>query len=296
MGMKPGFSIVGAGRVGRALGRSLRERGWRVNCVVTRSQRTACAAVRAIGGGTACDGFDSRMLDSQLVLITTPDSALSTVAAELAAERAGGKEWRGRIVLHTSGALDRTVLAPLQTLGAATGSIHPMQTFSGRHTPPLQGVLFGIEGDLRALRMARRIVKELGGSAAVIPAGRKVEYHAAAVMVAGLGMGLLEAAIQVLMSAGFTRQRAMKSLWKLLRQMLSDAERLGTRKAWAGPLVRGDFATIAAHGRALRKYPPEFRQAYEAVTRVAARTLHAQPERVMRELNAALSPRPGGLR
>jgi predicted short-subunit dehydrogenase-like oxidoreductase (DUF2520 family) len=78
--------------------------------------------------------------------------------------------------------------------------------------------------------------------------------------------------------------------------MLSDAERLGTRKAWAGPLVRGDFATIAAHGRALRKYPPEFRQAYEAVARVAVRTLHAQPDRVMRELNAALSPRPGGLR
>jgi hypothetical protein len=53
---------------------------------------------------------------------------------------------------------------------------------------------------------------------------------------------------------------------------------------------------MAAHGRALRKHPPEFRQAYEAVARVAVRTLHAQPERVMRELNAALSPKPGGLR
>jgi predicted short-subunit dehydrogenase-like oxidoreductase (DUF2520 family) len=295
--MKPSFSIIGAGRLGRALGRSLRERGWRVNCVVTRSQRTARAAVHAIGGGIACGEFNPRLLDSPLVLISTPDNALSAVAAELAhiKDTPDGKKQRGRIVLHTSGALDRSVLAPLQKLGAATGSIHPMQTFSGRHVPPLQGVLFGIEGDPRALQMARRIVKELGGSAAVIPAGRKVEYHAAAVMVAGLGMGLLEAAIRVLMSAGFTRQRAMQSLWKLLRQMLSDAERLGTRKAWAGPLVRGDYATMAAHWRALRRYPAELRQAYEALARVAVRTLHAQPERVMRELNAALSPRPGGL-
>jgi predicted short-subunit dehydrogenase-like oxidoreductase (DUF2520 family) len=296
--MKPDFSIMGAGRVGRALGRSLRERGWRVNCVVTRSQRTARAAVRAIGGGVACGAFTPRLLDSQLVLITTPDNALPAVVAELARVNGqpGGEQWRGRIVLHTSGALDRSVLAPLRALGAATGSIHPMQTFSGRDVPPLQGVLFGIDGDSRALRMARRIVKDLRGSAAVIPAGRKVAYHAAAVMVAGLGMGLLESAIGVLMSAGFTRQRAMRSLLKLLRQTLSDAERVGTRKAWAGPLVRGDFATIAAHGRALRKYPREIRETYVALSRVAARTLHAQPERVMRELNVALSKKPGGLR
>jgi predicted short-subunit dehydrogenase-like oxidoreductase (DUF2520 family) len=296
--MRPSFSIVGAGRVGRALGRSLRERGWRVNCVVTRSQRTARAAVRAIGGGVACGTFTPDLLASRVVLITTPDGALSTVAADLAAKvaKGGAKRLRGHVFLHTSGALDHSVLAPLHALGAATGSIHPMQTFSGRDVPPLQGVLFGIEGDSRSLAMARRIAKELGGIASVIPAGRKVAYHAAAVMVAGLGMGLLESAIQVLMSAGFTRQRAMRSLLKLLRQMLSDAERLGTRKAWAGPLVRGDFATIAAHGRALRTYPPEIRRAYEALSRVAARTLHAQPQRVMRELNAALSTRPGGLR
>jgi predicted short-subunit dehydrogenase-like oxidoreductase (DUF2520 family) len=287
MGMKTGFSIVGAGRVGRALGRSLRDRGWRVNCVMARSEKKARTAVRAINGGIACSGFDSRLLDSQLVLITTPDGALSIVAEELA--RAGGKRWRGRIVLHTSGALDRGVLAPLHRLGAATGSMHPMQTFSGRRVPPLSGVLFGIEGDTRALAMARRIVKDLGGTAAVIPNGRKAAYHAAAVLVAGLGMGLVESAIRVLMSVGFTRQRAMQSLWKLLRQVLSDAERLGTRKAWVGPLVRGDFGTIAAHHRALRRYPPEFRQLYEALARVAVRTLHAQPERVMRELNAALS-------
>jgi len=296
--MKPTFSIVGAGRVGRALGHSLREHGWQVNCVITRSQRTARAAVRVIGDGIACSTLAPELLDSQVVFITTPDGALSSVAAELAARltRRGGKSWRGRIVLHTSGALDRSVLAPLQKMGAATGSIHPMQSFSSGSVPPLQGVLFGIEGDRRAVAMARRIARDLGGIAAVIPAGRKVAYHTAAVMVAALGMGLLESAIQVLTSAGFTRQLAMQSLLKLMRQMLSDAERKGTRKAWTGPLARGDFATIAAHGRALRKHPREIRAAYEALSRVTVKTLGTHPERGMRELNAALSTRPGGLR
>ena len=48
-----GISIIGGGRLGRSLGRSLRERGWKIHSVVTRSQATARRAVRSIGGGHA---------------------------------------------------------------------------------------------------------------------------------------------------------------------------------------------------------------------------------------------------
>src|SRR5277367_6040545 len=47
------LSIVGAGRLGRTLGKRLREQGWRIGAVVTRSAKTSRAAVRAIGSGTA---------------------------------------------------------------------------------------------------------------------------------------------------------------------------------------------------------------------------------------------------
>jgi predicted short-subunit dehydrogenase-like oxidoreductase (DUF2520 family) len=198
--------------------------------------------------------------------------------------------WTGKVVLHTSGALDHRVLEPIQKRGAATGSMHPMQTFGGS-APNLRGVLFGIEGDPPARRMAQRIARDLGGIPIVVPAGRKAAYHAAAVMVAGLGMGLLESAVVVLMSAGFTRQRAMRSLWMLLRQMLDDAERIGTRRAWAGPLVREDFGVIAMHCRALRAFPAEFQELYVALARVAGRTLKANPAPFMRKLNAALAAR-----
>ena len=51
--MKSGISIIGAGRVGRALGPRLREQGWKIHAVVTRSEATARRAVRSIGGGSA---------------------------------------------------------------------------------------------------------------------------------------------------------------------------------------------------------------------------------------------------
>jgi predicted short-subunit dehydrogenase-like oxidoreductase (DUF2520 family) len=46
--------------------------------------------------------------------------------------------WRGLIVLHTSGALDSTVLSWLKSRGAAVGSMHLLRSFSGVGTPPLE--------------------------------------------------------------------------------------------------------------------------------------------------------------
>jgi len=115
-----------------------RELGWRVDVVTTRSVPTARAAVRIIGAGNPSDRLTRQVLASDVVLIAVPDSAVAGVAFELA--QLGGSEWNGKVVLHTSGALDSSALLALADLGAATGSIHPMQTFSGQGTPNLAGV------------------------------------------------------------------------------------------------------------------------------------------------------------
>jgi len=43
--------------------------------------------------------------------------------------------------------------------GAAVGSMHPLQSFSGVAIPPLEGKVFAIEGDPPAIRLARQIVR-----------------------------------------------------------------------------------------------------------------------------------------
>src|SRR5580698_2060959 len=136
------LAIVGAGRVGRALGRRLRELGWKIGAVVTRNESSARRAVRFIGAGTACVGMSRRILASTCILIATPDGAIEEVANELA--RIGGEELQGRVVLHTSGALDSSVLNAVRACGAAAGSMHPLQTFSGVTIPPLEGKIFAI--------------------------------------------------------------------------------------------------------------------------------------------------------
>jgi predicted short-subunit dehydrogenase-like oxidoreductase (DUF2520 family) len=284
--MSATVSIVGAGRVGRTLGRRLRELGWNIGAVVTRSKSTARAAVRAIGGGFPHGGLTRQVLAADVVLLSTPDDSLGEVAASLS--RIGGEEWRGKVTLHTSGALDRSVLAALARFGAATGSLHPMQTFTRRGAPRLEGVIFGIEGAPRALRVAREMARSLGGVPIEIDGRDKPAYHAAGAFVAGLGLGVVEAATRVLMEMGFTRRRATRALLPLTREMLENFERLGPRAAWTGPLSRGDYRTVAKHVRALKPYPREFATAYGALTRLAVRVLAAKPAQVLRQLEAVL--------
>jgi predicted short-subunit dehydrogenase-like oxidoreductase (DUF2520 family) len=290
--MKRTVSIVGAGRVGKTLGKCLRSLGWRIGVVVTRSVATSRAAVRAIGGGTPSETITPNVFEAGIVLLTTPDDLLGPTAANLA--RVGREACRGKIVLHTSGALDRGVLKPLAIQGAATGSLHPMQTFSGRNVPKLEGTIFAVEGDPRARRAARSIAQSLGGVPIDIDRRNKPAYHASAILVAGHTLALVEAATQVLRNVGFPRRRALQTLLPLIRQVLDNFERHGPRASWTGPVARGDYAVVARHMKALRRYAPEFHQSYATLARLSARVLSEKPGAQLRQLERALKNTRGG--
>jgi predicted short-subunit dehydrogenase-like oxidoreductase (DUF2520 family) len=269
--MQKGLAIIGAGRVGRALGRRLREEGWKIGAVVTRSEASARRAVRFIGAGQAHAVAVRSILGSQVILIAVPDDEIAGVASELA--RLGGEELQGKIVLHTSGALDSRGLDAVKERGASVGSMHPLQTFTGKNVPSLEGRVFAVEGDTRAVRVAQQIARALGGSPVRIAGEKKVLYHAAAAIAAGQVLAVEEAATQLLISLGMVRREAVRALLPLTRQVLENFERLGPWAAWTGPLSRGDYKTVAAHLRELRDSPEEIATAYEALNRLAARVL-----------------------
>lgn len=303
-------SIVGAGRVGISLGKRLHELGWRIGAVVTRSKASARAAARRIGAGAPVEARglspaksaaiskgalapESALLSSDLILFATPDAVMAPVAESLAdaLRAAGTRSLRGKVVLHTSATLDRSALAPLARLGASTGSLHPMQAFGGKVVPSLKGVIFGIEGDSKARRMAQSIAKSLGGVPVAIETSDKPAYHAAAVMAGGSIYPVLEAGLQLLISIGFTRERASQTLLPLVRQILDNIERIGPRAAWTGPISRGDYAVVAKHMNALRRYPPEFRKSYAALALLAGRVLSKDPAAARKQIARTLADR-----
>src|SRR5260370_22487035 len=136
-GGPPILALVGAGRVGSALGRRLHQKGWRVGSVVTRSMRTARAARRRIGSGKPQAGLSEAVLAADVILIATPDRAIAKTAQALARLREAGSDpqrqrqkraWHRRVGLHTSGALACDVLAPVALQVAPPGSLHSLPT------------------------------------------------------------------------------------------------------------------------------------------------------------------------
>jgi predicted short-subunit dehydrogenase-like oxidoreductase (DUF2520 family) len=286
--MSETVSIVGAGRVGRALGRRLHELGWRIGGVTGRSISTARAAVRVIGAGQPSGGLTHQVLNSRVVLVSTPDSAIESVAKNLA--RLDGKAWSGKVVLHTSGALDSSALQPLAELGAATGSMHPMQTFSNQNIPKLEKCIFGIDGSPAALQVARKMIHQMGGVAVRLSGTNKAAYHAAGSFACVYVLALMEMATRLLMTQGFKRRQAMRALLPLTRQTLDNFERVGPLAAWTGPLSRGDFSTIERHVKALADSEPEYLETYKALSRLTGEVLAAQPGAMLKQLDRIFSP------
>lgn len=281
--MNKSLSIVGAGRVGRGLGRKLREAGWKIGSVVTRSEATAQKAVRVIGAGRPQAKVTLDVASSRLILVATPDDELAGASKVLA--RVCGKALRGKIVLHTSGAKGSDVLQAARKCGASAGSMHPMQSFSGVKGTSLKGVRFAIEGDTASVSVARKIVKSLGGISLRVSGEKKALYHAAGVMAAGHVLALMEAATRMLMASGLNRREALRALLPLTREVLDNFEKLGAPAAWTGPLAREDYEVIRAHRQALSELPEEFGAAYDAANRLTALLFAKNPDAAMRRLN-----------
>lgn len=298
------ISIIGAGRVGRELGRRLRLLGWRVGAVVTRTPASARAARRWIGAGKPQVKITTDIFAANLLLITVPDRAIEDVAHQLArigadlrvcpplrAKPGGHKGPPLPIFLHTSGSLSHEVLAPLAHLGAATGAMHPMQTFGRSGRPDFRGSVFGLDGDPRAVRLARQIAKALGGTPVVIDARKKAAYHCAGGFAAQHVLAVIEAGIRLLTDVGLTRQQAARSLCKMAHQTLNNLEYHGPAAAWSGPVARGDFSTVTRHIHILKQYPVDFRNAYESLTRLVIELVARDPQKALRALRKATKSR-----
>jgi predicted short-subunit dehydrogenase-like oxidoreductase (DUF2520 family) len=198
-----------------------------------------------------------------LLIFSTPDDAIEPVTQRLARLFGGRKRATGRgappparIALHTSGALSSEVLAPLRDAGFSAGSMHPLISVAGAAATPdiFRGAYFCIEGDQRASRLARRIVKQLGGQSFSIASETKPLYHAAAAMSSGHLVALLDLASQMLEQCGISPRRAKQILLPLVESTVANLSMKTPAKALTGPLARGDYATARKHLEAMEAH------------------------------------------
>lgn len=259
---RPKVAIVGAGRVGQALGLALREAGYPIGSVVCRTAAAARRAVAFVGGGTAGTLRRLHDIDGQVIFVATPDDSIAATASILAALPEG---FHGRVVLHVSGSLSASVLGALGERGASTGSCHPLQSFATAElgAERLPGSAFAIEGDRAAVAAATRLVRDIGGRPVRLGAGAKALYHAAAVMASGHVTALLDASLEAMRAAGLGESEALEAVLPLVEGTIGNIRRKGTRDALTGPFARGDQTTIERNRAALMAVSEDLARLYD---------------------------------
>ena len=237
--------IIGRGKVGSGLARALRTTGVRVTLRAGRA------------------GVPRQRIRADLLVLAVRDGHLPGLVDELLRAR---RVDRATCVVHCAGALGPEVLAPLRPICAGVAQMHPMIAFaSAAATPALVRGQVHIDGDARAVQLARRLAKRLGMSPRTVPGLDRVLYHAAAGLVANGAAALAAAGCELLAKAGVERATAQAMLGPLIRSVGDNVEQLGLPGALTGPVRRGDAAGVQRHLEVLAQRSPDLVALFRAL-------------------------------
>lgn len=256
---KPSIAIIGAGKVGSALGILLQQKGYAVAAVASRTRESA----EQLAHRLSCPVLNNReaAARAELVFITTPDRSIAPVAAEIA-QKGGFRP--GQVVAHTSGAHAAGELQGVRKTGALAVSIHPLQSFAEVQAAMtnLPGSYFALEGDEEALPLARQVVEDLNGKWFTISAADKPVYHAAACIASNYLVSLMHFATGLYAKFGLGPQEAFEALYPLVQGTVANITKVGPTGALTGPIARGDASTISGHMKAFEELDPQLRNLY----------------------------------
>jgi predicted short-subunit dehydrogenase-like oxidoreductase (DUF2520 family) len=257
------LNLVGAGHVGRALGRLFASGGaFTVQDVLTRNAASAREAVDFIGAGQACTTL-AQMRPAQVWMLAVGDDAIVPACEALATHG----QLAGAIVFHCSGAKASGELQAARAAGAHVASVHPVRSFADPQAvaADFAGTFCGIEGDEEALGLLEPAFAAIGARLVRIDPAAKTVYHAAAVFASNYLVTVVDAALRAYEAAGVPAEVARELARPLATEALANVFRLGPEAALSGPVARGDFATVARQQEAVMRWDAPTGRLYESL-------------------------------
>jgi predicted short-subunit dehydrogenase-like oxidoreductase (DUF2520 family) len=267
--MKPSVGIVGCGRMGTALAKTLGDKGHAIVGVSSLHRTSAQRLADICGISDATDQPWEITRKADVVFLTTPDGVIASVCDSISKQNGFSPD---AVVLHCSGAHPSTILASARKSGASIGSMHPLQSFASVEITqnPFRGIRVSIEGDSKAVSTAGQMARDLEALPLQILTEGKPLYHAAAVVASNFLVTLVGAAFQLIQQAGVQPDEAFSVLKPLIDGTLANIGRVGIHQALTGPVVRGDVQTVQTHIQAIGQTVPELLPFYTCLVHYTA--------------------------
>jgi predicted short-subunit dehydrogenase-like oxidoreductase (DUF2520 family) len=260
------ISIIGAGKVGSTLAKMFHRSGYRIVSVISQKKNSA----RKLAHLLRCKKYSDSLSDihptTRIILIAVPEENILEIAEEIT--KRSHIDFLNLVVFHTSGSLTSDALLPLRMQGAITFSLHPIQSFLKASTlvhqmARMNNVIYGFEGNIAALPLARQLVKDLCGKLVRIPKEEKILYHIACVFASNYSTALLGTVDKLVERIGGGIR--FSHFEPLVRTSIENAFKFTPKMALTGPIARGSSKTVENHLQELRKIDKPLALLYQQI-------------------------------
>ncbi|CDF57404.1 Rossmann-like and DUF2520 domain-containing protein [Thermobrachium celere] len=243
--MKIGF--IGAGKVGSAFGRYLKEQGLEIYGYFSKTSESAKSSAEFTSSREACS-IDEIVENCDYIFITTPDDVILEIASHLKHFNLQDKK-----IFHMSGSLSSNVFFELEEKGAHGYSLHPIFPFPDRNVYKyLKNAYFTIEG--KNLELIIGFLEKISINYIEIPSYCKEKYHAAMVFASNYIVALAKISKELLKQCDFPDDKIEKALYPLMISAVENIKEKGIEGALTGPIVRGDVGTVKKHLQNIGEY------------------------------------------
>lgn len=250
------FDIIGAGKVGKTIGKYLFNNGHKINHIVNSSLESSKKATEFIGDGTPSSLDEIGGCD--VLLIGVNDDRIRQSFLNVKDKLNGVKA-----VGHFSGAYPSSILRECDEMGIGRFSIHPNASFANPQIWKRIGEIhFVMDGNESGKQIIRALFESLNIKFSEITESNKIFYHVGAVFASNFVVGIQEVANELYTMAGLDMETAREISLFLSKQALENVETLGVKGALTGPVVRGDYQLIEAEKMALMDLDPDLGTLY----------------------------------
>ncbi|MDX1685460.1 MAG: DUF2520 domain-containing protein [Saprospiraceae bacterium] len=242
--------IIGAGRVGTALCRSISSHNFKV-ALHNRSYKTG-RAVALETGVPYVDDLKSCVSQADLLILAVSDDAIAEVSRSVAHFS------EDCIVVHTSGTKPISILDPCKKHGL----LYPLDSFGYDGDHDLSNTPIFVEGSSPGVHQeiesfARKLTSEIH----YLDSRKRVWLHVAAVMANNFTNAILQRALKLLDQNDIPRTALHKLLDTTLNKAVESPENSQT-----GPAVRGDIKTVLDHLQHLED--PQLKALYRQMSKL----------------------------
>ena len=243
--------LIGAGNVAWHLGHVLKEEGYHVAQVFSRTPKKANALAKRLKCKSTIH-LGRIYSKADLYIIAVHDDAIPLVAQKIA------PRIQNSLVVHTSGSYSSKILDPYFP---RNGNFYPLQTFSTKRSIAFKGIPIFIQCLKKTDRtLLWKLAETLSGNVHDLKDQQKPNLHLAAVIANNFTNHLLGYAKEILDAENLP----FESIVPLLEETIEKLKVMDAKKAQTGPAKRGDVHVLQKHLSLIQK--EEFKYLYKKLS------------------------------